>query len=157
MNDSQFDYEQKKQRYRTYGRILIVIGLIFIGFGGFSLFNALTSSPDWDNFDSFVSQQMGTFLIGGVMLMIGFICVVVGYQMYFVTHMRGIARYTAVETAPAAEIMTEAVATGLSRGFSKEGGSPFSQGKEVVKLKCRQCGYLETEDADFCSKCGERM
>ena len=89
--------------------------------------------------------------------MIGFICAVAGYQLYFVTHMRGIARYTAVETAPAAEIMTEAVASGLSRGFSKEGSSPFSQGKEVIRIKCRQCGYLETEDADFCSKCGERM
>lgn len=29
--------------------------------------------------------------------------------------------------------------------------------KEVVKVKCRECGFLETEDAEFCSKCGKRM
>jgi len=26
-----------------------------------------------------------------------------------------------------------------------------------VRIKCRNCGYLETEDAEFCSKCGQRL
>ncbi len=157
MKESRTEYEEKKQKYRKIGIVLLVAGLVFIIFGGLSIFNAMTSAPDWDNFDAFMSQQMGGFLIGGGLLMIGFICTAIGYQLYFVTHMREIARYAAVETAPAAEIMTEAVASGLSRGLSKEGGSPFGQSKEIIKIKCRKCGYLETEDADFCSKCGERM
>lgn len=29
--------------------------------------------------------------------------------------------------------------------------------REVVKVRCRGCGYLETEDARFCSGCGAPM
>jgi hypothetical protein len=157
MADPKQIYEEKKKKYRKYGLILLMAGLALVILGGLSLFSVFTSSPNFDDFNTFVSKQMMSFIIGGAFLMIGFICITVGYQLYFVTHLRGIARYTATETAPATEIMTEAVASGLSRGFAKEGGSPFSQGKEIVKIKCRNCGYLETEDADFCSKCGERI
>ncbi|SDN25343.1 hypothetical protein SAMN05216355_101427 [Actinomyces ruminicola] len=39
------------------------------------------------------------------------------------------------------------------------GGAPGPTGSpaEVVKLRCRSCGYLETEDAAFCSQCGQRI
>ncbi|RAX19391.1 MULTISPECIES: zinc ribbon domain-containing protein [Actinomyces] len=36
-------------------------------------------------------------------------------------------------------------------GSSKPAGAPA----EVVRLRCRSCGYLETEDATFCSQCGQ--
>ncbi|WP_366180670.1 hypothetical protein ABXS69_00405 [Actinomyces timonensis] len=26
-----------------------------------------------------------------------------------------------------------------------------------IRVRCRSCGYLETEDATFCSGCGARM
>jgi len=29
--------------------------------------------------------------------------------------------------------------------------------KEVVKVKCRNCGNLEMEDATFCRKCGQPL
>lgn len=29
--------------------------------------------------------------------------------------------------------------------------------REVVRIRCRSCGYLETEDARFCSGCGAPM
>ncbi len=35
-------------------------------------------------------------------------------------------------------------------------GSPVAQSPDV-RVKCRNCGYLETEDAEFCSKCGQRL
>ncbi|MDU0348140.1 zinc ribbon domain-containing protein [Actinomyces sp. MRS3W] len=34
---------------------------------------------------------------------------------------------------------------------------PADSPAEVVKLRCRSCGYLETEDAAFCSHCGQRI
>ncbi|MBE6482551.1 MAG: zinc ribbon domain-containing protein [Actinomyces ruminicola] len=34
---------------------------------------------------------------------------------------------------------------------------PTDSPAEVVKLRCRSCGYLETEDAAFCSQCGQRI
>ena len=27
----------------------------------------------------------------------------------------------------------------------------------IVTVKCRNCGYLERQDAEFCSKCGKSM
>jgi ribosomal protein L40E len=35
-------------------------------------------------------------------------------------------------------------------------GAPESA-KEVVKIKCRTCGSLESEDAAFCRKCGNPL
>jgi len=28
---------------------------------------------------------------------------------------------------------------------------------EIIKIKCPNCGYLENEDAKFCSKCGKKI
>jgi flagellar basal body-associated protein FliL len=156
MQDRSNEYEEKKRNVRIYGIILLIVGIGIIIFAVMNLFTVFSSFPNLDN-PGDIGGQMGSFFLGGILLIVGFVCVSFGYKLYFVTHLRGIARYAAVETAPAAEIMTEAVAGGLSKGFAKGGGSPFSQGKEVVRVKCRNCGYLETEDADFCSKCGEKV
>ncbi len=51
--------------------------------------------------------------------------------------------------------MQQALST--ARGTtSQPGGSPTPP-KEVVKVKCRNCGNLEAEDAAFCRKCGEAL
>ena len=157
MKASQGEYEEKKKSIRIIGIILLVVGVALFLFGISNIFTVFTTPTDWDNFAQQSSNMMGSFVIGGFSVVIGFALIGIGFQMYFATHIRGISRFSARETAPATEIMTEAVASGLSRGFSKEGGGPFSASKEVIKVKCRNCGYLETEDADFCSKCGERM
>lgn len=39
---------------------------------------------------------------------------------------------------------------------SQPGGSPALP-KEVVKVKCRNCGNLEMEDATYCRKCGQPL
>ena len=157
MKASQGEYEEKKKSIRIIGIILLVAGIGLFLFGITNIFTVFTTPTDWANFAQQSSNMMGSFVIGGFSIVIGFALIGFGYQMYFATHIRGLARFAATETAPAAEVMTEAVASGLSRGLTKEGRSPFSSSKEVIKLKCRNCGYLETEDADFCSKCGERM
>ncbi len=157
MRNQSTEYESKKQNLRLLGMVLFVVGGGLLIIGVASIFSAMTAPTDWDNFSASSSQRMGNFIIGAILLSVGSACAGAGYKLYFVTHIRGLARYTAVETAPAAEIMTEAIGSGLSRGFVKEGDSPFSQGKEVIRIKCRNCGYLETEDADFCSKCGEKV
>jgi hypothetical protein len=35
--------------------------------------------------------------------------------------------------------------------------SPQDPTKEVVRIKCRNCGSLEAEDAAFCRKCGKPL
>lgn len=32
-----------------------------------------------------------------------------------------------------------------------------SEGNTVIKVRCPHCGYLESEDAVYCSKCGRSM
>jgi membrane protease subunit (stomatin/prohibitin family) len=35
--------------------------------------------------------------------------------------------------------------------------TPQNSTKEVVRIKCRNCGTLEAEDATFCRKCGKPL
>jgi hypothetical protein len=35
--------------------------------------------------------------------------------------------------------------------------TPQNSAKEVVRIKCRNCGTLEAEDAAFCRKCGKPL
>jgi membrane protease subunit (stomatin/prohibitin family) len=35
--------------------------------------------------------------------------------------------------------------------------APQPPAKEVVRIKCRNCGSLEAEDAAFCRKCGKAL
>ena len=66
---------------------------------------------------------------------------------------RPVTGYVATEAAPAIETAATAFGTGLrDAGFGAPG-----VGGTVVRVKCRNCGYLETEDAEFCSKCGQRL
>lgn len=34
---------------------------------------------------------------------------------------------------------------------------PSKESREVIKIKCRECGELNEEDAKFCKKCGEKL
>ncbi len=45
-----------------------------------------------------------------------------------------------------------------SRGMTAAGATAtIAAPKEVVKVKCRNCGSLESEDAAFCRKCGKPL
>ena len=46
--------------------------------------------------------------------------------------------------------------SGTRRATSMLGVDPAPP-KEVVKVKCRNCGNLEMEDAAFCRKCGKPL
>lgn len=43
------------------------------------------------------------------------------------------------------------------RGVAAQSSTVASPAKEVVKVKCRNCGSLEAEDAAFCRKCGQAL
>src|SRR5213083_2036644 len=64
-----------------------------------------------------------------------------------------VTAYVASEASPAIERVSEAAAEGLKEGF---GINPLKS-EAVVKVKCRNCGYLENEDAVYCGKCGKRL
>jgi hypothetical protein len=147
--------EMKAKAMRT-SKIMVIIGLVGLVTGivlyivGFTI-------------DTFIIAPL---VIGGFLLVISFGVLAFGLQIRFAANAGKYARYMARETAPAANIMMKktapgmktaagAVAEGIAEGLGKEGMS--LGGKEVVKIKCRNCGYLETEDAEYCSKCGQVM
>ena len=152
------EYEGTKKNVRALGIILLIIGGLLLIYGVGNIFTVFGTSPGGGTMEEFQDTSawmMQTFLVGGISIFIGFVMVGFGSQMIMASKAKEISKYAASQMAPATEMVTEAVASGLSKGFG--GKSPVSGQKEVIKIKCRNCGYLETEDADFCSKCGERM
>ncbi|MCK4847704.1 MAG: zinc ribbon domain-containing protein [Candidatus Heimdallarchaeota archaeon] len=152
------EYKSTKRKLKTISFILLTVGGLLIVIGGMSILTSFSSFPDMNSMDSFqLGEFIGGFAVGGFALVIGFAMFAFGIQLFMTANARAIAKYAATETAPAVSITTEAVASGLSKGLKGSGVGLGSSDREVIKIKCRNCGYLETEDADFCSKCGERM
>lgn len=51
--------------------------------------------------------------------------------------------------------MQQALST--ARGTTTYPGAGSASPKEVVKVRCRNCGNLEMEDATYCRKCGQPL
>jgi multisubunit Na+/H+ antiporter MnhG subunit len=136
------------------GAIMLIIGLSLIIMGVITI----STAPD---FFEQSSDHMAAFSRGATMAFIGFGLMSVGGMIIYITNIRRVTRYMATETAPAVEIMGDAAGHGLAQGTRSAGGIKIdasgSLGKEVIKVKCRNCGFLDTEDATFCSKCGTRL
>lgn len=128
------DYSKQKLVMRAVGIPLIIIGIIvlIIGFKNFA-------SGSFDQ----AFGNMALFMVGGIMT-------IAGFALVSWTLIRPISKYYATEASPAIKTVGGALGEGL-----KESG--IGSQKEVIKVKCPHCGYLESEDADFCSKCGKKI
>lgn len=113
---------------------LLLIGAILGVFG----FASFMGSFDKEAFDE-ANNAMVYITIGVLLLIIGFGLVGLGLLGKYAT-------YVAEETSPAITTASQAFAKGLT-----------GESKEVVKIKCPNCVYLESEDAEFCSKCGKKI
>jgi len=134
------------------GIILVIVGLItFIGFGFMAGPSASFGSAD---------MGFGTVALGMLATFIGFTIAGTGAFLLYLSFLGSVASYYAEETKPAVRTVGEGAGEGLATGIRKGGGIRTSGGrgrKEVKKVKCRVCGYLDTEDAAYCSKCGEKL
>ena len=131
------DYSKQKIVMRIIGIPLLVIGII-LAILGFTIFTS-------GSFD----QAFGKI----IMIAVGSILIVIGFGLVILTLIRPISKYYATETSPAITTASHAVGKGL-----KESGA-FDQNtsKKIIKVKCPHCGYLDSEDAEFCSKCGKKI
>jgi len=93
-----------------------------------------------------MSSAFGTAVVGMILLGVGGVALRLGL-------IRPVTSYVASEASPAIERVSEAAGEGLRQGF---GANPLQTGS-VVKVKCRNCGYLENEDAVYCGKCGKPL
>lgn len=98
--------------------------------------------------------MFGSFAAAVALSMLGFVLVVAGLLMVRFGFMKAVSEVTATETAGAVEHASGAVGRGVGKGLADAG---HSLGGAVVRLKCRACGYLDSEDASFCSGCGQAM
>jgi hypothetical protein len=145
-----------KENARRKGRTLITFGLVIVVLGlailiwGFSAISFDFSDPgDFDT--SFIWK----IAVGGGLAGIGIIPFAIGMYFYMASKAEKISGFYSRATGGAMKYSTEKVTDGFATGLEKHGMG--LGGKEVVKIKCRNCGYLETEDAEFCSKCGQPM
>lgn len=124
-------------------RILQVVGVLFAGTGFLvfaSLFIGITSFDTPKAFGGLATAMILSF----VLMSVGGFCLQFGF-------MKPMSEVVATETAGAAEVTAGAIGRGLKEGL---GGA---LGAAVVKVKCRKCGYLESEDAKYCSNCRSPM
>ena len=137
------------------GIILLIFGIILLiyGFLGFAGVHG-SSGEGFDGINERASQGFSSiFSIAG-----GGFLTMIGLALIYISQIRRVTKYVATETAPAVTTVTEAAGEGIAKGINKSGGIKVSsQSTEKIMIKCRECGYLESIDAEFCSKCGKKI
>ncbi len=128
------------------GATLMAIGIILFLVAATSMMTPASNPFDFAASQARMNSTFITALIGMILLALGFGALRLGM-------IRPVTTYVASEASPAIERVSEAAAEGLKKGF---GVSPV-RGESVVKVKCRNCGYLENEDAIYCGKCGKPL
>ena len=128
------------------GAVLMVIGIILFLEAATSL---MAPSPNPFDFAANQARMNSSF----VTAVIGMVFLAVGGGALKFGLIRPVATYVASEASPAVERVSEAAAEGLRRGL----GVNSLRSDSVVKVKCRNCGYLENEDAIYCGKCGRPL
>lgn len=118
-----------RRAFMALGPVLIVVGFgLFVSSG----FGMVSSPPSpGEGFDVPVGSILGgmaLFMLGGILTRLGWL--------------KAGSELVATETAGA----VEHVAGAAGRGWASQ-----------VRIKCRDCGFLETEQAKFCSDCGQAL
>jgi hypothetical protein len=150
---------------------MIIMGLVLIG-AGLVVFRY--SSYIAGQLDSYVSPPptdsnniTGLVSPGGWYLPyavwgFGFTLIGLGGTMLrsaFMSSMMGMGGGMARGSSMSPDIIDTYIQQALSgaRGTTGQPGTDPAPPKEVVKVKCRNCGNLEAEDATYCRKCGQPL
>ena len=125
----------RRRALQVGGSLLFASGLVLFGLAVVTMVGSdLASGPSaLSRAAVFGFSGVLLFGVGGTMAKFGFL--------------RPISEYTASETAGAVEHAAGAVGRGLTASGVGTSGA-------VVRVRCRSCGFLESEDARFCSSCG---
>ncbi|HYY90548.1 MAG TPA: zinc ribbon domain-containing protein [Candidatus Dormibacteraeota bacterium] len=126
------------------GVILLIVGIIMF-LSAVATFTSPSPNPfDFAATQARMSSEFVTAAIGMIFLAIGSVALRFGL-------VRPVTSYLASEASPAIERVSAAAGLGLKQGL---GANPL-QSETTVKVRCRNCGYLENEDATFCGRCGK--
>jgi len=150
--------EEKAKPYlesnRKTKKVLIIAGSIVLGIGLLLTFIGLIGfvfSPFGNGFffAPMIPMIVGVFLdfVGGALLMFGLIGPASRYLASQAAPVqKDAANYLLDGTRDETAKTVAAVTKSLKEGLVEDGGQ-----------KCPHCGFLETKDATFCSKCGKPL
>jgi hypothetical protein len=140
------------------GRQLTGLGIV-LGLAGVGLFVGSTALM-FSAFGNFPSDPFGSFgaitgamALFSVLSILGMILIGLGAFALRFGLIHPVASYVATEASPAITTAATALGRGLQQGM---GGAPIG-GAATVKVRCRNCGYLDSEDAKYCSKCAQAL
>jgi hypothetical protein len=140
-------------RLRRIGIVALLAGLALLLSSGLPIYFSMQSVFQDPFNPNAPSAAFGSFMLSFLLGAVGVILIITGGVALRFGMIRPVSGYLATEAAPAIQTAAAAVGGGLREmGF----GAPAAPAREV-RIKCRNCGYLETEDAEFCSKCGQRL
>jgi hypothetical protein len=141
------EYNQIKAKLRKRSKIFLTVGILVFLVGIILIILSFVFS----DFGFNSALMFPAFFV----LFIGSSLSVIGFYLWYVTKMDKISGYFSKATGDSASYTTNKITDGFATGLEKHGMGIGS--KEVIKVRCRNCEYLETEDAEFCSKCGKAI
>lgn len=145
--------QDERLRFRRRGKVLLLLGFgLFVS--GPLLFGLVAMG-------AFQSGRPGLGFLGPALAfpvsVAGIVCIMAGAIYMRMGYLKAGSEIVATETSGAVQHATSAWARGLGTGLKESGFSLGGGATQVVKVKCRACGYLESEDARFCSRCAKPM
>lgn len=142
-------HEKGRKWSKIIGAIMIIIGipLAIIGFSSMIVLQANFFSLSFEELDTLSAQIFGCLVPGMFLTVIGLGTLRVGY-------VGKMSKYIADETGPAISSVTKSITSGI-----KEAGGIDLTGHSdtIIRIKCRNCGTLNDEEATYCDNCGSQL
>ena len=157
--------EETKKKLKKIRNIFLLVGIPLIIAGASLLMTGFSSIFD---FDTNIFTYMGS---GTALLFVGLIMTFGAIYLTVVIHQREITKYFVEEGGMALGTAHEEALDGYGRVISK-GSEAMAKGlkaggginisldnntKEKIMVKCRECGTLNDENAQFCDNCGKKL
>jgi hypothetical protein len=141
--------------------VLLVVGLAIATYG-LMRFGSNFLRPSSEFFadpERVMDESRANGFIGIISMFVGGMMAMFGAKGMFFARAGTVLRYAAAETAPVATDTFDYLADETQGGVEKVTRAirKGTGGGEVIKVRCRACGYLESEDAKFCSGCGKSI
>jgi hypothetical protein len=158
-------HSSKRRRISAISVVLLVVGFAIAAYG-LMRFGSNFLRPSSEFFadpDRVMDESRSNGFIGIISMFVGGTMAMFGARGMFFARAGSVLRYAAAETAPVAADTFDYLADETQDGVEKvtrairKGAGQGTGGGEVIKVRCRACGYLESEDAKFCSGCGKSI
>lgn len=158
-------HSAKRRQISLVSVVMLVIGFAILAYGliQFSSGFLRPSSEFFADPDRVMDEDRRSGFTGVICVFIGAVGMMFGARGLFFARAGSILRYAAGETAPVAKDTFDYLADETQEGVEKvaravtKGAARTASAAEVIKVRCRGCGYLESEDAKFCSGCGKTI